>query len=85
MPLIPTITCFYTSNRLLFGKHHTSISDPFVSPFVSFDSLIRILLYENRAYKKLSSIEAWENSKKASVEAELKRLEVTYLLFVTLI
>jgi len=30
----------------------------------------------NRAHKKLSAISAWENSKKASVEAELKKIEV---------
>lgn len=31
-----------------------------------------------RAQKKLSAVTAWENSKKASVEAELKKIEVTY-------
>ena len=30
-----------------------------------------------RAHKKLSSVVAWENSKKASVEAELKKIEVS--------
>jgi len=30
----------------------------------------------SRAHKKLSAISAWENSKKASVEAELKKIEV---------
>lgn len=30
----------------------------------------------HRAVKKLSSIAAWENSKKAAVEAELKKKEV---------
>ena len=30
----------------------------------------------NRAYKKLSAVEAWENSKRAAVEAELKNIEV---------
>lgn len=29
-----------------------------------------------RAHKKLSSIGAWENSKKASLEAQLKQIEV---------
>lgn len=29
-----------------------------------------------RAQKKLSAIGAWENSKKASIEAELKKIEV---------
>lgn len=31
----------------------------------------------NRAAKKMSSITAWENSKKAAMEAELKAKEVT--------
>lgn len=29
-----------------------------------------------RAHKKLSSVSAWENSKKAAVEADLKKIEV---------
>lgn len=33
-----------------------------------------------RAVKKLSAIAAWENSRKAAVEAELKRMEVCYSL-----
>ncbi|KAJ0705518.1 putative remorin [Helianthus annuus] len=36
---------------------------------------------ENKAQQKLSSIGAWENSKKADLEAELKKIEVTYLKF----
>lgn len=31
----------------------------------------------DRAHKKLSAIVSWENSRKASVEAELKHIEVT--------
>lgn len=34
----------------------------------------------NRAQKKLSSVAAWENSKKASVEAKLRKIEVILLL-----
>ena len=30
----------------------------------------------SRAHKKLSSVSAWENSKKAAVEADLKKIEV---------
>lgn len=30
----------------------------------------------SRAHKNIASVEAWENSKKASVEAELKKMEV---------
>lgn len=30
----------------------------------------------NRAQKHLSSVDAWENSKKAALEAELKKIEV---------
>lgn len=30
----------------------------------------------NRAVKKMSAVTAWENSKKASIEAELKKIEV---------
>lgn len=29
-----------------------------------------------RAYKKLSAIDAWENTKRAAVDAELKQIEV---------
>lgn len=32
----------------------------------------------NRAQKKLSAVAAWENSKKASLEAKLKKIEVTW-------
>lgn len=38
-----------------------------------------ILKLLNRAQKKLSATEAWENSQKASVEAELKKIEVGIL------
>ena len=31
----------------------------------------------NRAIKKMSAITSWENSKKAAVEAELKKIEVS--------
>jgi len=30
----------------------------------------------NRAYKNLSAVGSWENSKKVSVEAQLKQIEV---------
>jgi len=30
----------------------------------------------SRAYKNISSISAWENSKKAATEAELRKIEV---------
>lgn len=33
----------------------------------------------NRAQKKLSSVSAWENSKKANLEAKLKKIEVAIL------
>ena len=33
----------------------------------------------NRAEKKMSALDAWENSKKASVEAKLKEIEVPYM------
>jgi len=33
----------------------------------------------NRAEKKLSSVGTWENTKKANIEAKLKKLEVTRL------
>lgn len=35
----------------------------------------------NRAQKKFSAVAAWENSKKASVEAQLRKMEVILLLF----
>jgi hypothetical protein len=34
------------------------------------------LLNSHRAAKKLSAILSWENTKKASIEAELKKIEV---------
>ncbi|KAH0451329.1 hypothetical protein IEQ34_018628 [Dendrobium chrysotoxum] len=34
---------------------------------------------ENKAVKKMHSITAWENTKKATVEAELKKIEVSFL------
>jgi hypothetical protein len=40
----------------------------------------------SRAQRKLSTITAWENSKKAATEAELRKLEVrTYFVSVILI
>lgn len=33
-----------------------------------------------RAYKKLSALEAWENTRKAAVDAELKQIEVVDLI-----
>lgn len=35
-----------------------------------------MILLENRAHKKLSAVGSWENTKKANVEAELKKIEV---------
>lgn len=35
----------------------------------------------NRAQKKLAAIGAWENSKTAQLEAELKKIEVTITSF----
>lgn len=37
---------------------------------------VKIIWFVNRAQKHLSAIAAWENSKKAALEAELKKLEV---------
>lgn len=35
----------------------------------------------NKSHKKLSAISAWENSKKAAAEAELRKIEVrTYFI-----
>lgn len=33
----------------------------------------------SRAYKKLSAVASWENSKRASVEAQLRKIEVNTL------
>jgi hypothetical protein len=38
--------------------------------------MIKITHHCNRAYKKLSAVGSWENSHKASVEAQLKKIEV---------
>lgn len=35
----------------------------------------------NRAYKLHSAVELWENSKKASMEAKLKKIEVIFVQF----
>lgn len=37
------------------------------------ETMLKLLI---RAHKKLSSIGAWENSKKATLEAQLKQIEV---------
>ena len=37
------------------------------------ETMLKLLI---RAHKKLSSVGAWENSKKASLEAQLKQIEV---------
>lgn len=54
--------------------------------FAFFGQLFSILFYACvnymllirwfRAYKKLSTVEAWENTRKAAVDAELKQIEV---------
>lgn len=38
---------------------------------------LKVHVFANRAHKKLSAIGSWENTKKATVEAELKKIEVT--------
>lgn len=39
----------------------------------------------SRAQRRLSTITAWENSKKAAKEAELRKLEVrTYFIYITI-
>jgi hypothetical protein len=38
--------------------------------------MIKITQHCNRAYKKFSAVGSWENSNKASVEAQLKKIEV---------
>lgn len=35
--------------------------------------------FDNRAQKKLTEISSWENKKKATIEAELKKIEVKSL------
>lgn len=40
----------------------------------SFTTLMSICMY--RAYTKMSAIGAWENTKRATVEAQLKQVEV---------
>lgn len=41
-----------------------------------FYTLLKLM---NRAQKKVSAIVAWENSKKAALEAKLSKIEVTGL------
>ena len=35
------------------------------------------MVHDNRAAKKLAFITSWENAKKAEMEAELKKIEVS--------
>ena len=39
----------------------------------------KLLFSVNRAQKQLSAVAAWENSKKAALEAQLRKIEVLFV------
>lgn len=57
----------------MITKRHT-VDRPF--NLMEVTKQIYLLNELRRAHKKIAAIEAWENSKKASLEAELKKIEV---------
>lgn len=50
-----------------------------VSICSDFLKLYKLLCSVNRAEKHLSAVAAWENSKKAALEAQLRKIEVLFV------
>lgn len=69
------------SSISFFTKHKTSvvffIYDHILTMLCFSCYIFNFLLISNRAIKKMSAITSWENTKKASIEAQLKKIEVT--------
>lgn len=67
-----------TSNQELSSANNMLSNHKLFRVFFSVCNELKLCFAKllNRAHKKLSAIEAWENSQKASIEAELKKIEV---------